>query len=133
MRGPDVHVTGFDPEPATDQWSCDCGQHARKSKACISVRVSSRPPRNLGQVIMITRKEKERWSMGVGWWVHVPSIDLNKNGAPCWDAVIPIAGDGTLIGQCLHSFTAIYLPISIPPLVGAWGLDIPAQIYITPH
>ena len=71
--------------------------------------------------------------MGVGWWVRVPSIDLNKNGAPCWDAVIPIEGDGTLIGQCLHSFTAIYLPISIPPLVGAWGLDIPAQIYITPH
>ena len=69
--------------------------------------------------------------MGVGWWVHVPSIDLNKNGAPCWDAVIPIEGDGTLIGQCLHSFTAIYLPISIPPLVGAWGL-VGAWVLVDP-
>ena len=90
MRGPDVHVTGYDPEPATDQWSCDCSQHARKSKACISVRVSSRPLRNISQVIMITRKE-EWWSMGVGWWVNVPSIELNKKGAPCWGAVIPVA------------------------------------------
>ena len=91
MRGPDVHVTGYDPGPATDQWSCDCGQHARRSKACISVRVSSRPTRNLSQVIMITRKEEELWSMGVGWWENVPSLELSKKGAPCWGAVIPVA------------------------------------------
>ena len=39
---------GYDPGPATDQWSCDCGQHARKSKACISVRVFSRPKKRSG-------------------------------------------------------------------------------------
>ena len=41
-------MTGYDPGPATDQWSCDCGQHARRSKACISVRVSSRPKKRSG-------------------------------------------------------------------------------------
>ena len=30
MRGPDVHLTGHGPGPATDQWSCDCGQHDQK-------------------------------------------------------------------------------------------------------
>ena len=54
MRGLDVHVTGYDLGPATDQWSCDCGQHARKSKACISVRESSRPKKRSGDVYAIT-------------------------------------------------------------------------------
>ena len=38
----------------------------------------------------LTRKEEEWWSMGVGWWVNVPSLELSKKGAPCWGAVIPI-------------------------------------------
>ena len=57
-------MTRYDPGPATDQWSCDCGQHARRSKACISVRVSSRPKKRSGdrmpQDILDTDKMEAR-------------------------------------------------------------------------
>ena len=115
MRGPDVHVTGHGPGPATDQWSCDCGQHATRSQACISVRVSSRPPWNLSQVIMITRKEEKWWSMGVGWWVNVPSLELSNKGAPCWGAVIPIAEMASWLVSVYISAHKYILPISISP------------------
>ena len=65
MQGPDVHVTGHGPGPATDQWSCDCGQQYQKVLSLHLCPESECPAEPLEISAMISRKEEEWWSMGL--------------------------------------------------------------------
>ena len=67
MRGPDVHVNGYGPGPATDQWSCDCGQNFQKILSLLLFQSFQPTPSKCQLGYPDNKKRRRMVEHGVGW------------------------------------------------------------------